>query len=51
MKMLTMEQGIAKYGPLFKTMDYLTVLRAAATESLRGDQAHFGAQLLSFHSS
>jgi hypothetical protein len=49
MKMLTMAN--AKHGPLFKTMNYLTVLHAAATESLRGDQAHFGVHLLSFHSS
>jgi hypothetical protein len=50
MKTLTMEQGTEIYGPLFKSHDYVTVLHAVATKSIRGDQAHLGAHLMSFHS-
>lgn len=49
MKALSLEAGKEKYGPLFKTHDYLVAQHAVASKSLRGDQGHFGTQFLSFH--
>ena len=50
MKTLTMEEGRARYGPLFKTHDYMVAIHAVCATSVRGDQGHFGAHFLSWHS-
>lgn len=50
MKTLSMEEGMTKYGPLFKTQDYVVALHATASKSARGDQGHFGSQFMGFHS-
>ena len=49
MKNLSMEDGITKYGELFKTMDYYHVWHAVVTEAKSGNQGHFGAHLMSWH--
>ena len=49
MKNLTMGEGQAKYGPLFKTHDYMVLSHAVAVTSQRGDQIHFSASFASWH--
>ena len=49
MKDLTMQQGQDKYGPRFKTYEYVLAQHAASADSKRGDQAHLGAWFISFH--
>ena len=50
MKTETTESGRAKYGSQFRTYDYFVVKHAVATTDSRGDQAHFGAHFISWHS-
>eukprot|EP00543_Licmophora_paradoxa_P005264 CAMPEP_0202452552 /NCGR_PEP_ID=MMETSP1360-20130828/10741_1 /ASSEMBLY_ACC=CAM_ASM_000848 /TAXON_ID=515479 /ORGANISM="Licmophora paradoxa, Strain CCMP2313" /LENGTH=417 /DNA_ID=CAMNT_0049071407 /DNA_START=12 /DNA_END=1265 /DNA_ORIENTATION=+ len=45
-----MDEGLEKYGPLFKNQVYMVALHIYATDSLRGEQAHFGAHFIPFHS-
>lgn len=49
-KNFTMEEGQDKYGPLFKTYDFMATMHAVVSTSLRGDQAHHAAAFISWHS-
>ena len=49
MAAVPMDEGIEKYGPLYKSFDYFTVFHSIGHTSLRGDQGHNGPWLLSFH--
>ena len=50
MKEYTYEEGIATFGNNFRTYDYFVVKHAIAATDTRGDQAHFGAHFISWHS-
>ena len=49
MKTLSMEEGQKKYGRAFKTYDFFPVFHAAVTQSVDGDQGHYGAVFIGFH--
>ena len=49
MKNITMEEGQEKYGPLFKTHDYMVLNHAVTATSQRGDQGHFSSAFTSWH--
>mmetsp|Transcript_11889 Transcript_11889/g.27721 ORF Transcript_11889/g.27721 Transcript_11889/m.27721 type:complete len:476 (-) Transcript_11889:410-1837(-) len=50
MKNETMSSGISKYGSAFRSYDYFVVKHAVAQTDTRGDQAHFGAHFMTWHS-
>ncbi|KAL3910523.1 MAG: hypothetical protein SGARI_002082 [Bacillariaceae sp.] len=50
MKTTDMEEGKVAYGDAFKTYDSFVLKHALATTDTRGDQAHFGAHFISWHS-
>ncbi|KAL3931474.1 MAG: hypothetical protein SGBAC_011291, partial [Bacillariaceae sp.] len=49
MKTESMATGQAAYGSSFKSYDYFVAKHAVATTDSRGDQAHFGALFITWH--
>mmetsp|Transcript_33192 Transcript_33192/g.80043 ORF Transcript_33192/g.80043 Transcript_33192/m.80043 type:complete len:630 (-) Transcript_33192:268-2157(-) len=50
MKNTSQADGVAAYGPSFRTYDYFVVKHLVAMLDLRGDQAHFGPMFMTWHS-
>ena len=50
MKNLTQREGQLRYGPAFRSFDYLVAKHALAQTDVRGDQAHFGSWFATWHS-
>jgi hypothetical protein len=50
MKNTPQEEGEAKYGPYYKQFDYFPSKHAVTTTDSRGDQGHFSAAFMTWHS-
>jgi tyrosinase len=50
LKTTTLADGVAAFGAGFKKYDYLVAKNALAIYDVRGDQAHYGPQFMTWHS-